>query len=114
MEQHEPESHSVVSPSGKVFSLAPNTLPIADQAKLNHEVTGAYLRDVLETAIKERPPELAAILVGQAISNLVRTLPTPWLREFAYAGVIRRAEEIADGSVQALFSSIDGPPLEGA
>ena len=102
------DSDTVVSPSGKVFSLAPASLPIAEQAQRNHEVTRAYLADVLETAVKSGPPELAAILVGKAISDVVRTLPVPWLREFAYAGIIRRAEEIADESVQALLDATDG------
>lgn len=108
MAQDDPDSDSVVSPSGKVFSLAPRSLPIVDQARHNYEITGAYLRDVLETAVKGGPPEVAAILVGQAISNLVRTLPAAWLREFAYAGVIKRAGEIADESVQSLFIAANG------
>ena len=86
-------------------------MSLAEQAQYNYTTTGEYLRDVLETTLASGPPELAPMLIGQAISAMLRSLPVPWLREFAYAGIVRRAEQLSD---RALEDELTTPSSDGA
>lgn len=110
---------TMTGPSGKVYQLAGDTMPPAEQAQYNHDVTGAYLRDVLETAVASGPAELAPLFVGKAISDMVRSMSVAWLREFAYAGIIRRAEQLSDDALEGVLDvtpesdHADGPLLGG-
>lgn len=91
---------TILGPTGKSYALAGAGLPLAEQVQHNYRVTGEYLRDVLETAIAQAPPEAVPLVIGQAVSHMLRSLPPPWLREFAYAGIVRRVEQLSDDSAE--------------
>ncbi len=101
------DDQSVVSPSGTRYTLADDSMPLSDQAQYNYQVTNDYLRDVLEHAVADGPPEAAPILVGHAMSKMLRSMPVPWLREFAYAGILRRAESLSDEVLDGILPDTD-------
>lgn len=105
MERGEASERTIVGPTGRRYVLADDALPLADQVRHNYDVTGAYLRDVLETAIASAAPEVAPLVFGQAVSNMLRAMPVPWLREFAYAGIVRRAELLSEDAIAPLTDS---------
>ena len=104
------DNQEVTGPSGRAYRLAPETLPPLERAMRNREVTRRYLLDVIESTRAAMPPELFPTELVGRLGKALRSLPTPWLREFAYAGMLAVLQDVEGGpeeEPEALGNSID-------
>ncbi len=86
----------MTGPSGAIFRLAPETTPPLERALANRDVTRAYLFDIVSTTQSRYPPEIFPTQLVQALGEALRTLPVPWLREFAYGGMLATLQALED------------------
>jgi hypothetical protein len=91
-----PESLAVVGLSGTEFRLAAESAPPLERALANRDVTRAYLLDIIATVRAKYPPEIFPTQLVQALGEALRALPVPWLREFAYAGMLATLQSLED------------------
>src|SRR5579863_7726304 len=89
-----PASSTVFGPSGREYRLAPESLPPLERAAANRDATRAYLRDLIAGVQRRYPPALFPIQLVGALGEALRALPAPWLREFAYAGMLAVLQEL--------------------
>ncbi|GEM_PF-3524986 len=88
------DTDSVIGPSGRTYRLAPESLAPLERAMANREVTRSYLLDVIESVrATAHPVVFPTQLVGR-LGEALRTLPTSWLREFAYAGMLAVLQDL--------------------
>ena len=89
-----PPEDRLVGPSGREYRLASEALPPLEQAHANRDTTRQYLLDLMAEVRRRAPPELFPIQLVGALGEALRTMPAPWLREFAYAGMLTILQEL--------------------
>ena len=99
---HSPDSEAVVGPSGTLYQLASATVPPEERAEYNRRVIRTYLLDIIDSVRTKCPPEAFPYQMVEALSRTIRTLPVPWLREYAYAGMVAVLQDIANDDTTPL------------
>lgn len=97
-----PDSEMVVGPSGTVYQLASDSMPPLQRAEYNRRIIRTYLLDIIDSVRTKYPQEAFPFRLVDALSRTIRSLPVPWLREYAYAGMVAVLQDIAqdDSSIQ--------------
>ena len=88
------DTDTVVGPSGRTYRLAPDTIPPLERAMANREVTRSYLLDVIEAVRATTHPAIFPTQLVGRLGEALRSLPTSWLREFAYAGMLAVLQDL--------------------
>lgn len=89
-----PDSEMVIGPSGTVYQLASDSMPPLQRAEYNRRIIRTYLLDIIDSVRAKYPQEAFSFQLIDALSRTIRSLPVPWLREYAYAGMIAVLQDI--------------------